>query len=197
MNRANIIIGFSIILFVLSFFLPHRADEFNFFETLQYFDLGYVYSTVIVILLFILSIFLFAFKNHKMAFNLALALIFMNTSVFGDILRKFSKFNWIFVKSGLETLLLYTIISLVVIFPLRKALKLNSWLWFSVFLFLTIALYVWLNDYNCMIEFDNDVGIQIWDIKSWYANCAKYYALWLAPLILIAGIFQKLVPFRN
>lgn len=180
------------LIFLLSFFLPSRLTSYGLETIISFAKSNQIGYSPYIALLFPIAFGFFLARKLKIAFITSAILIIINSDQFENSLNYILSDNELLGWGFVNRLLPYLILCGLSVWLVYKSLNTSKWSWYSTFVALTIASYIWLNDRNCTIEFVSDMGFKKYDLVLWFNNCGTYYAWWTAPILLNIGLFNQI-----
>ncbi|PTB98041.1 hypothetical protein C9994_00350 [Marivirga lumbricoides] len=196
-KKTKYIIGAATLILIISIFLPSRLTSHDLETIISFAKTDQIGYTPYILLLFPISFGLVLAQKLKLALITSTTLLLINTTLFENLLY-FLLHNYdLTFLNALERAAPLLIYCTIFIWLIYKAVKINSWRWYSAFICLIVVSYIWLNDINCTIKFILDMGIKTYDLRIWFQNCGTYYAWWTAPILLNVGLFYEVKTLVN
>ncbi|MFT4697381.1 MAG: hypothetical protein ACI9SJ_000502 [Flavobacteriaceae bacterium] len=189
-RTTKILAGISVLIFLLSFFLPSRLTNYDFATIISYAKNNQIGYSIYGLLFFPIVLLLILFKKYFIGICLSTFIILTQIDSFDRFLDFLTADN----KStiGIEDTYPFLLVTSLVIYLVYKSVKSKKWNWYISFISLVILSYLIFNDRNCTIEFVEDMGFKKYDIGVWFSNCGTYYAWWTSAILINIGLFNEI-----
>jgi hypothetical protein len=192
-RTTQILIGFAILIFLLSFFLPSRLTNYDFATILSFAKNNQIGYGIYGLLLFPVILILILMKKHVIGIYVSTFLLLTQLDLIDHFIDFLSSNNESLLSIGsTSTLYPFLFVSLLFISLIFKSIKSKKWTWYISFIVLVILAYLFLNDRNCMVEFFADMGFVKYDIGLWFSNCGTYYAWWTSSILINIVLFIEI-----